>query len=139
MKDNQNPVDYTGIRVSGLYQFNDDWSLLVTQAYQNMEADGVFTQYPLGSDGQTLQPPAGDDLHPTWDKDKFTNTSWTVNGKLGILSGVYTGGYLIRTTQQENDYYGDYYQCTGGTGTVAVRNGLNQANKKNGLRTKIRR
>ena len=49
----QNPVDYNGIRVSALYQFNDDWNLLIQQSYQNMEADGVFAQYPdrLGRPG----------------------------------------------------------------------------------------
>ncbi|MDP9082539.1 MAG: TonB-dependent receptor [Pseudomonadota bacterium] len=125
VKDNQNPVDYTGIRVSGLYQFDDDWSLLLGQAYQNMEADGVFTQYPRGSDGQTLQALQVTTFTPSWDKDKFTNTSWTLNGKLGALSAIYTGAYLIRTTEQQNDYtnyargsYGDYYQCTGAPGTV---------------------
>ncbi len=135
-KDNQNTVDYTGIRVSGLYQFNEDWSLLVQQSYQNMEADGVFTQFPIGSDGQALQPLQVTSFTPAFDKDKFENTSWTVNGKLGILKGVYTGGYLIRTTEQANDYtnyargsYGDYYQCTGGSATVATQNGLEQATK----------
>jgi iron complex outermembrane receptor protein len=125
-KDNQNPVDYTGIRVSGLYQFNDDWSLLVQQSYQNMEADGVFAQYPIGSDGQALQPLQVTSFTPTYDKDKFENTSWTLNGKIAFLNVVYTGGYLVRTTQQVGDYsnyargsYGDYYQCTGGPGTVA--------------------
>jgi iron complex outermembrane receptor protein len=125
-KDNQNPVDYNGIRVSGLYQFNDDWSLLLQQSYQNMEADGVFTQYPIGSDGQALQPLQVTSFTPAYDKDKFENTSWTLNGKIAFLNVVYTGGYLIRTTQQVNDYsnyargsYGDYYQCTGGPGTVA--------------------
>jgi outer membrane receptor protein involved in Fe transport len=129
VKDNQNPVDYTGFRLSGLYQFNEDWSLLVTQAYQNMEADGVFTQFPLGSDGQVLKPLQVTSFTPSYDKDKFENTAWTVNGKLGILKGVYTGGYLVRTTEQVNDYtnyargsYGDYYQCTGGSGTVATKN-----------------
>ena len=125
-KDNQNPVDYNGVRVSGLYQFNDDWSLLVQQSYQNMEADGVFAQYPIGSDGQALQPLQVTSFTPAYDKDKFENTSWTVNGKVAFLNVVYTGGYLIRTTQQVGDYsnyargsYGDYYQCTGGPGTVA--------------------
>jgi iron complex outermembrane receptor protein len=125
-KNAQNPVDYTGIRVSGLYQFNDDWSLLVQQSYQNMEADGVFAQYPIGSDGQALQPLQVTSFTPSYDKDKFENTSWTLNGKIGFLNAVYTGGYLVRTTQQVGDYsnyargsYGDYYQCTGAPGTVA--------------------
>jgi iron complex outermembrane receptor protein len=130
-KDNQNPVDYNGLRVSALYQINDDWSILLAEAYQNMEADGVFTQYPIGSDGQKLGPDQVTSFTPAYDKDKFTNTSWTVNGKLGVLNGVYTGGYLIRTTQQANDYtnyargsYGDYYQCTGAPGTVASKGPL---------------
>jgi iron complex outermembrane receptor protein len=125
-KNAQNPVDYTGIRVSGLYQFNDDWSLLVQQSYQNMEADGVFAQYPIGSDGQALQPLQVTSFTPSYDKDKFENTSWTLSGKIGFLNAVYTGGYLVRTTQQVGDYsnyargsYGDYYQCTGAPGTVA--------------------
>jgi outer membrane receptor protein involved in Fe transport len=125
-KDNQNPVDYNGVRVSGLYQFNDDWSLLVQQSYQNMEADGIFAQYPIGSDGQALQPLQVTSFSPAYDKDKFENTSWTVNGKVGFVNVVYTGGYLVRTTQQVGDYtnyargsYGDYYQCTGAPGTVA--------------------
>ena len=139
-KNNQNPVDYTGLRLSGLYQFNDDWNLLVTQSYQDMEADGVFTQYPLGSDGQKLAPDQVTSFVPAYDKDKFENTAVTINGKLGILQAVYTGGYLVRTTEQSNDYsgyargsYGDYYQCTGGTpfpglyGTVAQKSGNGQA------------
>ena len=130
-KDNQNPVEYTGIRVSGLYQFTDDWSLLLQQSYQNMEADGVFTQFPLGSDRQALKPLQVTSFTPTYDKDKFENTSWTLNGKIGFLSAVYTGGYLVRTTQQVNDYsnyargsYGDYYQCTGGPGLVSSKGPL---------------
>ena len=31
-----NPTGYKGIRVSGLYQFNDDWNLLLQQSYQNL-------------------------------------------------------------------------------------------------------
>jgi outer membrane receptor protein involved in Fe transport len=41
-----NPTTYKGIRVSGLYQFNDDWNLLLQQSYQNLEADGVFGYDP---------------------------------------------------------------------------------------------
>ena len=39
-----NPVVYGGIRASVLWQINDDWNALITQSFQNMEADGESTQ-----------------------------------------------------------------------------------------------
>jgi iron complex outermembrane receptor protein len=116
-----NPVTYTGLRVSGLYQINTDWNVLVSQSFQNMEADGEFTQYPIGSDGQTLGPWEDTAFSPAWDKDRYENTAWTLNGKIGDLKLVYTGGYLDRNIDQQNDYSnytrsnsGWYYTCTGG-------------------------
>jgi outer membrane receptor protein involved in Fe transport len=115
---NINPVTYKGGRASLLYQINDDWNALVTQSYQNMEADGVFAEMPFGSDGQKLDPLQVTLYTPNVDRDKFTNTSWTLNGRIGALKAVYTGGYLIRTVDQVADYtnyargvYADYYQC----------------------------
>jgi iron complex outermembrane receptor protein len=119
---NQNPVDYNGARLSGLYQINDDWDVLIAQSYQNMEADGVSTQYPIGSDGQVLAADQVTAFTPAYYKDKFENTAWTVNGKIWDLKAVYTGGYLVRNIDQRNDYTnyaraagGFYYSCTGGT------------------------
>lgn len=121
-QNNSNPVEYNGIRASALYQINDDWSLLVAQSYQNMEADGVFTQYPVGSDGQKLGPDQVTTFTPAFDKDRYENTAWTVNGKVGVLNAVYTGGYMDRHIEQQNDYTnysrsagGWYYSCIGGT------------------------
>ena len=115
---NINPVTYHGGRASVLYQINDDWNALVTQSYQNMEADGVFAEMPYGSDGQKLDPLQVTLFTPNVDKDKFENTAWTLNGRAGALKLVYTGGYLIRTVDQVADYtnyargvYADYYQC----------------------------
>jgi iron complex outermembrane receptor protein len=121
---NQNPVTYTGARLSALYQINDAWNVLIAQSYQNMEADGNFAQYPLGSDGQTLQADQVTSFSPMYDKDRYENTSWTVNGNIGdVLKAVYTGGYLVRHIDQQSDYTnysrtagGFYYACTGGTG-----------------------
>jgi iron complex outermembrane recepter protein len=121
---NINPVTYQGIRAELLYKFNDDWDLLITQTYQTMNAQGVFYQQPNASDGAPLQPLQVTLFNPTYDEDKFSNTAWTVNGKLGVLKAVYTGGYLDRTVHQLADYtnysrglYADYYQCYGpGTG-----------------------
>jgi iron complex outermembrane receptor protein len=118
-----NPVTYSGIRAEALYKINPDWDVLITQSYQNMEADGEFTQYPIGSDGQVLGPDEVTAFSPAVNKDKFENTAWTVNGKIGDLKAVYTGGYLVRHIDQTNDYsnytrsaYGFYYTCSGGTG-----------------------
>ncbi len=118
-----NPVTYTGIRASALYQFNDDWNVLIAQTYQNLEADGLSSQYPLGSEGQVLGPWQNTQFSPAANKDKFENSAWTVNGKIGDLRAVYTGGYLVRHIDQTNDYsnytrsaYGFYYTCSGGPG-----------------------
>ncbi|MGH8306086.1 MAG: TonB-dependent receptor plug domain-containing protein, partial [Steroidobacteraceae bacterium] len=51
-----NPVTYQGIRVEALYNFNDEWNVLITQSYQDMESRGVFYQQPNASDGAPLQP-----------------------------------------------------------------------------------
>ena len=52
---NTNPVDYQGARLSALWKINDNWDLLLQQNYQNMEADGYFYAYPIGTDGDGAQ------------------------------------------------------------------------------------
>ncbi len=117
---NINPVTYKGIRGELLYKFNEDWDILITQSYQNMDSKGVFYQQPNASDGAALQPLQVTLFNDAWDKDKFESTAWTVNGKFGPLKAVYTGGYLVRNVEQVGDYtnysrgvYADYYQCYG--------------------------
>ncbi|MGH8264437.1 MAG: TonB-dependent receptor domain-containing protein, partial [Steroidobacteraceae bacterium] len=120
-----NDVVYKGARASLLYKFNDDWNALITQTYQDIKADGVFAQMATSSDG-TPQPDLSVQLYnPSWAKDRFTNTSWTLNGRIGMLNAVYTGGYLVRHVDQVQDYtnyargpYMNYYQCVSG-GTAA--------------------
>jgi len=123
----QNPTTYGGIRVEALWQVNDDWNALLSQSYQNMEADGSSAQYVYGSDyqvnptaPQVLGPWEGTFFTPTWDKDRFENTALTLNGKVGPLSLVYSGAYLVRHVEQTGDYTnyarsvsGYYYDCTG--------------------------
>ena len=92
----------------------------ITQSYQDMNSQGVFYQQPNASDGAPLQPLEVTLFNPSYDKDKFESTAWTVNGKFGDLKAVYTGGYLVRNVEQVGDYtnyargvYADYYQCYG--------------------------
>jgi iron complex outermembrane recepter protein len=113
-----NPVTYKGIRASALWKINDDWNVLVTQTFQNMDAEGVFYQEPFSTDGVALPPLSVTTYNPSYDKDKFENTAWTLNGRIGLLKAVYTGGYLVRKVDSQQDYtaytrgiYADYYQC----------------------------
>jgi outer membrane receptor protein involved in Fe transport len=113
-----NPVTYQGLRVEAVYQFNEDWNVLLAQSYQNMEADGVFAEMAANSLGEP-QPPLTVQLYnPSYDKDKFVNTALTINGRVGALRLVYAGSYLVRNVEQVQDYtnyarglYADYYQC----------------------------
>jgi iron complex outermembrane receptor protein len=132
VKNNVNPVTYQGIRASLLWKINDDWDALLTQTYQNIEADGVFYQMPYGSEGTTFNelgepigkyplPPLSVTLfNDSFNKDKFSNTALVVNGKIGPVRLVYSGAYLNRNVEQVQDYtnyargvYGFYYQCAG--------------------------
>ncbi|TLZ14081.1 MAG: TonB-dependent receptor [Gammaproteobacteria bacterium] len=115
-----NPVTYKGIRVEALYRFNDDWDVLFTQSYQDMQSEGVFYQQPNASDGAPLQALQVTLFNNSYDKDKFESTAWTVNGRFAALKAVYTGGYLVRNVDQIGDYtnyargvFADYYQCYG--------------------------
>src|SRR6266851_44301 len=83
-----NPTVYKGARLSAFYKFTDDWHLLLQQSYQSLEADGVYAYDPSLGDLNVQQ------YNPSSDKDKFEDTAWTLNGRIGALKLVYTGGYL---------------------------------------------
>lgn len=116
-----NPVDTQGARLSGLWKINDDWNFLIAESYQNLDAKGQSSTYPVGTDGQALGSDQITAFVPGWNDDHYTNTSWTLNGQIGDdLSLVYTGGYTNRHISEQQDYTnysrsagGMYYQCTG--------------------------
>jgi iron complex outermembrane recepter protein len=118
---NWNPVDYQGARLSGLWKINDNWNFLIAESYQNMDANGQSSTYPVGADGQKLGTDQITSFVPAWNNDHFTNTAWTLNGQItDDLSLVYTGGYTNRRISEQQDYTnyarsagGMYYQCTG--------------------------
>jgi outer membrane receptor protein involved in Fe transport len=123
----QNPVTTHGMRLSGLYEINDNWELLISQSFQSMDARGSSSQMPIGSDGQNLGPLETTVFSPMWDKDNFESTSWTLNGQIGDFKTVYTGSYLTRNIDQQSDYSnysrsagGAYYLCAGPNGSVVA-------------------
>ena len=115
-----NPATYQGLRVSALWKINDNWSALIAQSYQDLDAEGVFYQMPYSSDGAPLPPQSVTVFNPNYNKGKFENTAWTINGQIGSLRLVYAGSYLVRNVETVQDYtnyarglYADYYQCYG--------------------------
>ncbi len=110
-----NDTVYSGYRVSGLYEFNENWNLLVGIAQQKLDSEGVFFSDP-DLDDWDIQRYEDDDLN-----DEFTNLSWTLTGELAGLEAVYTGAFTDRETSQRVDYtdylfvgpYLPYYICDG--------------------------
>jgi outer membrane receptor protein involved in Fe transport len=117
---NMNTMDYTGARLSALYKFNENWDILVQQNYQNSEADGYFYTYPKDSNGNNLGPMELTAFVPAYSKDKYSSTAWTINGAFAGLKAVYTGSYMTRSIDGQQDYsnymrsnHGAYYACSG--------------------------
>jgi iron complex outermembrane receptor protein len=120
---NYNPTDYIGGRISAKWQIDSDWDVLISEMYQKLDTKGTFNQEPYSPDGVALGKLQTVTFEPGYNKDSFSNTAWTLNGKLGDFHLVYTGAYMTRHIETQQDYtnysraFGEYYQCVGsGTG-----------------------
>ena len=115
VEENYNDAVYAGYRLSGLYEVNDEWSVLAAISQQRLETDGVFMSDPDLDDWE-IQRFSSEDQ-----SDEFLNVNWTVEGKVGALDAVYTGAFTDRETDQTIDYsdylfvgqYLPYYICDG--------------------------
>ena len=122
-RENFNDTQYAGFRLSALYEFTPDWRLNVSHSRQSVESDGVFFADPDlgGLDDLQVQRFEDDRI-----EDNFSNTSWTLEGRLDFLELVYTGAYTNREANQRVDYtdylfvgqYLPYYICDG---SVTIR------------------
>ncbi len=118
VEENFNDTQYAGFRATALWEITPDWRITVAHSRQSIESDGVFFADPTlgGLDDLEIQRYEEDRL-----EDDFSNTSWTVEGRLAMLDVVYTGAYTDRETEQRVDYsdylfvgqYLPYYICDG--------------------------
>ena len=82
---------------------------------QTLDADGVFFADPDLGDMEIQR--FGDDKI----EDEFTNSNWTIEGRIAALNVLYTGAFTDRETDQIVDYtdylfvgqYLPYYICDG--------------------------
>ena len=86
-----NDSSYQGFRLSSAHTINDDWDLLVTHMDQTIEADGVWDYDPAVGDLQVQR------YIPDTLEDSFSQTSLTLEGRLGKLDVVYTGSVWKRS------------------------------------------
>jgi outer membrane receptor protein involved in Fe transport len=122
-EDDFNDSYYKGFRLSAKYRINTDWELLVQHQAQDLGADGVFDYDPEVGDLEVER------YFPDELEDSFDLTTWTLDGRLGALEILYTGGYLDREIEQSIDYTGYntsgsyiiYYTCVYGEDGIAEK------------------
>lgn len=117
-QDDFNDTQYAGFRVSALWEVTPDWTVNLSHQRQSLESDGVFFADPElgGLNDLEIERFETDRL-----EDDFSNTSWTVEGRIGWLDVIYTGAYTERDSEQRADYtdymfvgqYLPYYICDG--------------------------
>ena len=125
VKKNYNDAHYTGGRIGLTYKFNDDWSVDFMDMNQSLKTNGVFDYQPDVGDLKVQQ--FGDN----WLKDDWNEATLTVNGRMGMLSMIYTGAFLNRKSEQQAAYSGysnsgvylPYYECDRGVYYTAAYNG----------------
>lgn len=113
VEDDFNEATYQGVRLSALFDFNEDWEVLVAHTRQQLDVDGVFFADPDLGDYE-IQRFEKDEL-----EDEFSNTNLTLTGRINELEIVYAGAYTDRETEQRVDYtdylfvgqYLPYYIC----------------------------
>ncbi|MCB1692305.1 MAG: TonB-dependent receptor [Pseudomonadales bacterium] len=114
-KDDINETSYTGGRLGVRWDIDDEWSLLLAHMRQSIDSDGTFYADPNLGDLEIQR------YTPESLNDDFSNTNWTLTGRLKNLEVVYTGAYTDRETDQVVDYsdylfvgqYLPYYICDG--------------------------
>ena len=113
VEDDFNDSSYQGIRLGMRYEIDPDWTLTVQHMRQKLDVDGVFDYDPTVGDLEVTR------FFPDYLEDEFSQTSATIEGRLGALDIIYTGAYLDREVEQSVDYTGynnsgafiAYYTC----------------------------
>jgi len=98
VKDDWNGVDYTGARLSALWNINDNWSATLMLLHQETEVSGGYNDYnPALGDLKTIQ----------WNKnvrdDEWDAASLVIEGDIGSLHLVSATSYYDRVYDDITD------------------------------------
>ncbi len=105
----------TGARAALGIDLDDNWTATLRAQYQEQQTEGVFFHDPV--DLGDLQV---DRFFQDRFRDEFTQVSGTVEGEVNGITLTYTGSFIDREIEYDNDYteyainynYIDYYTCS---------------------------
>ncbi len=110
VEDNFNDATYQGFRLGVSWDINEDWNLLLQHTEQDLSTEGSFEFTPTTGNSDQANV-----FSPDFNDDSFGLTTWTLNGRIGALDLVYTGGFLNRDVDSLIDYtlysFGGGYQA----------------------------
>jgi iron complex outermembrane receptor protein len=112
VKNNFNKVDTYGGRAALKIDLDNNWTITPSVVAQDQRIDGVFGYEPAVGDLKVQR------FQPDTDHDRFVQAALTVNGKIGNLDVVYSGGYFMRSIDSRSDYtdYSVFYDALNGSG-----------------------
>ncbi len=97
--DNNGLTTYGG-RAALKFDFADSWSITPQYLYQYSNSKGPFIYDPKVGDLKVT------DFRPDSNKDSWYQTALTIQGKLGNIDALYSGGYFRRQVNNRIDYTG---------------------------------
>ena len=93
-----NHVNTYGGRAALKFDLNDNWTIMPTVVFQDLDAPGVFGFEPSVGDLQ-VQRFAPDKYH-----DRWVQAALNITGKIGRFDLTYSGGYFHRKETSVTDY-----------------------------------
>ena len=110
VKKDFNDVDTYGGRIALGIDLDDNWTVTPTVIAQHQISHGTFGYDPRAGDLKVHE------FAPDRNLDKWYQAALTIQGKLSNFDVVYSGGYLQRTidNQQDYSYYTVYYDNIAG-------------------------
>ena len=119
-----NDAEYTGARLSALYEVNEDWSVLLQHTTQTLKTGGPFSYRDDLGDLNVQQ------YNPGSLDDNVDLTALTIEGRIAALDVIYNGSFMDRDVEQTIDYswytesgwWLPYYACDALYTTCGVPN-----------------
>ena len=120
-KNDYNTVDKLGARAALLIDLSDTWTVTPSIMGQTESSHGIFAFDPSVGDLAVTH------FLPEYARDKWYQASLTVQGKIGNLDLVYSGGHMDRRLNTATDYtdYSYWYDTLYGYGVYWYDNGGN--------------